>query len=145
MIKTFEEFINENYAPNLTLILENHKFDSNPGEDFGENWEKLDKNDKIYKYVNSKLPKYDGTRSDSLKPGIMDVYKVPEQHSDSNEKIDCHYVAYIHGGENGTGNWENYFDYLKNLFSNFEDAWLMDLENDIPDDVWTLRLVFREK
>lgn len=134
MIKTFEEFIKEQYNPNtLDLILEEYEFSEDPGKDFGEHWEKLTPQDKIYKYIEDRLPKYDGKRE----PGIMDVYKCGDE--------DVHYVAYIHGGENGPGSWVDYCEYIKNIFSNVTDSWLLDLVNDCADDVWTMRLGFREK
>lgn len=126
MIKKFYNFINPN------LILEDHRWDNNPGEDFGENWIKLDQNDRIYNFLKSKLPNKIGKRD----VGIMYIYKVDN---------DDRYVAYIHGGENGTGEWKDYMEYLKRLFTNINDSWLLDLENDCADDVWTLRLAFSEK
>lgn len=131
MIKTFEQFVNENC---ISLILEDHKFDSNPGEDFGENWVKLPEDDRIYNFVKSKFPQYNGKRE----AGIMGIYK-----NDDNGSL--YYIAYIHGGENGPGEWKDYMEWMKNLFANFNDAWLLDLDNDVPDDVWTMRLAFREK
>lgn len=145
MIKKFNQFIKENYIPNLTLIVEDHKFDKNPGLDFGEEWEALDKNDEVYRYIKSKLPNYEGTQSDSKKPSIYNLYKVPEHNDGAEEETGCHYVLHIYGGENGPGNWKIYADYIKNIFSNVDDAWLLDLVNDAADDVWDLRLCFRKK
>lgn len=145
MVKNFEDFINENYIPNdMNLILEDHKFDENPGQDFGEKWEKLDQNDEVYRYIKSKLPNYSGTHSDSPKPGIYSLFKVPEHYNGAEEETGCHYVLQLHGGENGTGKWEDYMEYIKNLFQNVDDAWLLDLVNDAADDVWDLRLCFRK-
>lgn len=130
-MKTIGQFINESTKEsNFTLILEDHKFDTNPGEDFDENWVKITQDDRIYNFVKSKFPQYNGKRES----GIMDIYKYND-----------YYIAYIHGGENGPGEWKDYMEWMKNLFSNFDDAWLLDLENDVPDDVWTLRLGFRIK
>ena len=101
-------------------------FDEDPGVDFDEHWTKVGEEDEGYIYIINKLPEYRGDR----KPGIMDVFKTEKGY----------YVAYIHGGENGPGNWVDYSKYLNDLFISVPGSWIIDLINDCPDDVWTLRL-----
>ena len=117
--QTFKSYIKESSE---------HMFDEDPGVDFDEHWTKVGEEDEGYIYIINKLPEYRGDR----KPGIMDVFKTEEGH----------YVAYIHGGENGPGNWVDYSKYLNDLFISVPESWIIDLINDCPDDVWTLRLGF---
>jgi hypothetical protein len=55
------------------------------------------------------------------------------------------YSAKIYGGVNGNGMWSSYLEDIKKLFTSIvQDVWLIDIENDVPDDVWTLRIGFRK-
>lgn len=108
-----------------------HMFDDDPGIDFDEHWEKLPKEDEGYVYIQERLPEYKGDR----KPGIMDVFKAEGGY----------YIAYIHGGDNGPGSWVYYTEYLNELMKSVPDSWVIDLVNDCPDDVWTLRLGYEIK
>ena len=55
------------------------------------------------------------------------------------------YSAKIYGGLNGNGTWSSYLEDIKKLFTSIvQDVWLIDIENDVPDDVWTLRIGFRK-
>ena len=55
------------------------------------------------------------------------------------------YSAKIYGGVNGNGTWSSYLEDIKKLFTSIvQDVWLIDIENDVPDDVWTLRIGFRK-
>ena len=55
------------------------------------------------------------------------------------------YSAKIYGGVNGNGAWSSYLEDIKKLFTSIvQDVWLIDIENDVPDDVWTLRIGFRK-
>lgn len=119
----FKSYIRESFM--------NHMFDDDPGVDFSEHWEKLTKEDEGYVYIQERLPEYKGER----KPGIMDVYRADAGY----------YIAYIHGGDNGPGSWADYTEYLNELFRSVPGSWAIDLVNDCPDDVWTLRLGYEIK
>lgn len=55
------------------------------------------------------------------------------------------YSAKIYGGVNGNGTWSSYLEDIKKLFTSIvQDVWLIDIENDVSDDVWTLRIGFRK-
>ena len=54
------------------------------------------------------------------------------------------YEARIYGGLNGNGNWVDYLVDIENIFKKLKDSWLIDIDNDAPDDVWVLRLGFRK-
>ena len=111
--------------------LDAHMFDEDPGVDFGEHWEKVEKDDTSYEYLSSRLPRQKFNSGENRQPAITDIFKAND-----------HYIAYIYGGENGPGNWKNYSEFLKDLFANLDNAWVIDLNNDCADDVWTLRLGF---
>ena len=80
--------------------------------------------------ISDRLPIYKGNRP----PVVDSVFNAGD-----------HYIAYIYGGENGPGNWKDYSNWLSELFSNLDGAILIDLTNDCPDDVWTLRISFNIK
>ena len=111
--------------------LDAHMFDEDPGVDFDEHWEKVEKDDISYEYLSSRLPRQKFSSGENRQPAITDIFKAND-----------HYIAYIYGGEHGPGNWKNYSEFLKDLFANLDDAWVIDLSNDCADDVWTLRLGF---
>ena len=56
---------------------------------------------------------------------------------------DKRYVGVIYGGLNGPGKWQ---DYLKDISTALSKVggYLIDLDNDAPDDVWTLLFAFHE-
>lgn len=54
------------------------------------------------------------------------------------------YEARIYGGLNGNGNWVDYLVDIENIFKKLKDSWLINIDNDAPDDVWVLRLGFRK-
>lgn len=50
-----------------------------------------------------------------------------------------HSIITIYGGFNGNGNWITYLNQIITIIQAL-DAWVIDLTNDCPDDVWTLRI-----
>lgn len=54
-----------------------------------------------------------------------------------------HVVITINGGENGTGRWQSYLGQIDAIVRAFDGSWVVDIQNDCPDDVWTLRLGWR--
>ena len=110
--------------------LDEHMFDEDPGVDFDEHWVKSENGSPEFQYISDRLPVYKGNRP----PVVDSVFNAGD-----------HYIAYIYGGENGPGNWKDYSKWLSGLFANLDDAIVIDLTNDCPDDVWTLRLSFNIK
>lgn len=57
---------------------------------------------------------------------------------------DPYYIATIFGGDNGPANWPKYLNQFKKLVNGlkkkFKMIWVIDLENDCLDDVYTLRI-----
>lgn len=54
-----------------------------------------------------------------------------------------HYIATIYGGLNGCGSWDLYVRQIGMIIDSLQGSWVIDLNNDCLDDVWTLRLGFR--
>ena len=49
------------------------------------------------------------------------------------------------GGLNGWGEWKDYIKEIESIINEYEDSWVVDLENDCLDDLWYLRLGYRIK
>ena len=53
-------------------------------------------------------------------------------------------VLTVHGGYNGPGEWINYLNALTDLFKELKkhdvDAWVIDIVNDCPDDVFDAKI-----
>ncbi len=88
-------------------------------------------------------------------PETSEIYKsvvkiISENTSNIKLKAICkvkehgHYVCSVYGGLNGGGKWTNYFTDFKTIFEKLGDAWLIDIENDCLDDLWSARFCFRK-
>ena len=69
--------------------------------------------------------------------GVVDVYNVvcgDESHN----------LAVVHGGKNGSGNWLDYLREMRSLFADFKHAWLVDIQVDCLDDVFTFIFGFEK-
>lgn len=55
-----------------------------------------------------------------------------------------YYITGIYGGLNGNGKWSEYLDDIKHIIDEIKDCWIIDLEVDVPDDVWTLWIGFNK-
>lgn len=73
---------------------------------------------------------------DSLKLERIDVHSIEQQ-------PEGHYIATIYGGLNGCGSWDIYVGQIGMIIDSLQGSWIIDLNNDCLDDVWTLRLGFR--
>lgn len=71
----------------------------------------------------------------------LDLGKVYLAEYDFEGTTKSHYVLVLFGGLNGSGKWTNYFQTLINVFDKLdekcEDCWLIELDNDCADDVYT--------
>ena len=122
----YKDYIN--FKHYIKESLDEHMWDDDPGVDFDEHWVKSEKGSPEFQYIVDKIPVYKGNRP----PVVANVFNAGD-----------HYVAYIYGGENGSGNWKDYSEFLTALFANLDErSLLIDLTNDCPDDVWTLRITF---
>lgn len=57
-----------------------------------------------------------------------------------------HYIAYVSGGANGSGDWVDYFETFKGIIkglNKFGEAWLIELNNNCCDDVHYALIGFR--
>ena len=73
---------------------------------------------------------------DSLRLEKVRVISVEEQK-------EGHWIATIYGGFNGNGNWNLYIRQIGMIIDSLHGSWIIDLNNDCLDDLWTLRLGFR--
>ena len=92
-------------------------------------------------------------------PLVTRITKCLEGNTNSDLKLDfvasvegqSHYVVRCSGGKNGSGNWNEYLvDLLSTVnklqnkdYGGFEKAWLLNLENDPADDIFTVQLAVR--
>lgn len=73
---------------------------------------------------------------DSLRLEKVRVISVEEQK-------ESHWIATIYGGLNGNGSWNLYIRQIGMIIDSLQGSWIIDLNNDCLDDLWTLRLGFR--
>lgn len=103
--------------------------------EFNEKWERA--NEDIDKIVNESL-------SVNISEMRLDFVAQVVGESSRRER----YVAQIFGGLNGKGNWNSYLidisQFMGLLKKRFKRVYLLDLKNDCPDDVFTLRVCFGE-
>ena len=69
-------------------------------------------------------------------------------HDPIQKSSEGHYVVTLFGGNNGQCNWPGYLMQLINVINAFSEvgyhAWIVDIINDCPDDVHTVRIGVRE-
>lgn len=100
-------------------------------EKYGEKWDvthKLDDN----------LKKYE-TDDKTSNMKLIEVFTVT-----SKQDKEGHYVAKFYGGLNGAGNWRNYLKDIQKLIAE-QKAYIIKLDVDVPDDVWTLYIGINKK
>ena len=54
-----------------------------------------------------------------------------------------HYVVTLYGGLNGCGRLHNYLHDIQKIINQFDNVWLVNWDNDCPDDVWVLKIGIR--
>lgn len=114
-------------------IVNNEKYIEN---DYNEKWERQDVNSDIFKTIKSKL-NFDNKSN----LGLEDVAKVVG--GECTEPGDTpNYIAIIRGGLNGSGDWKDYLTDMITIIKKINGSYIIDLDVDVPDDVWTLKLGF---
>lgn len=93
-------------------------------EKYGEKWEPSHKLDDALKHYET------DEKTSNMK--LIEVFAVSSEHSKG-----VHYVAKFYGGLNGAGNWRNYLRDIQKLVAE-QKAYIIKLDVDVPDDVWTL-------
>jgi hypothetical protein len=107
----------------LRSINENKDPLQNKYEKYGEKWTKTDELDKkLDSLVSIKNTK------ETSNMAVMDVFLVDSDH----------YVIKLNGGLNGSGNWESYLKDMQVVIKELGDCYVIDIEVDVPDDVWVL-------
>ena len=56
------------------------------------------------------------------------------------EKVSNYRILTINGGFNGRGHWMVYLHQIQQIIASFLDVWIIELNVDNLDDVWTLKL-----
>jgi len=98
-------------------------------EQFGEKWKEThDLDDKL-------KAKLEFKNKSNL--ALVTVYMV--------EGRDDHYIAKIYGGLNGSGEWHEYLKDMQHIVDSIKDSYVIRLDVDVPDDVWTLYLGIHKK
>ena len=58
-----------------------------------------------------------------------------------------YYSVKVRGGENGLGHWSNYllalYQLLERLEATFQDAWIIAVDVDVPDDIFDVEIGIR--
>ena len=97
--------------------------------EFNERWVKVD-DDNFIKNVDYHI----GTGV-----GLSYVAEVPSPDSQPR------WIIGLHGGKNGDGKWNEYFFNMISTYNElkeiFEDVTVLDIKNDVPDDVFDMRIV----
>ena len=101
--------------------------------EFNEDWVKIE---------DSKLiQKFNLCLEDTKDLSTYYIAEVPSLEETSNP----HYVWDIHGGKNGNGNWIVYLLDIVNVIVNlkqiFNKVTILDIKNDVPDDVFDIRII----
>lgn len=80
------------------------------------------------------------------KTSKLQVNDIVELH-DRTEYYAPYVVVEFYGGLNGSGNWFEYMKDITNMFDILQpeyNCWLVNLENDCPDDLFTLKIGIRK-
>lgn len=99
--------------------------------DFGEKWKKLPIDSEIFNSVKEKIEFENHSKLE-----LFDVCEVEGQN---------HLIAIVHGGLNGSGKWNEYLTDIYHFVQQLKDCWVIDLDIDVCDDVWTLTVGFEKE
>ena len=129
-------FLTEKQVEELKNKLTDDKYIEN---DFHEKWLREPTDSDVFQSVKKKL---DFKNKSNF--GLMDVAKVVG--GEEWEKGDKpYYIAIIHGGLNGPGNWEDYLDDFKKIIKALPKSYFIGVDVDVPDDVWTIQVGFKKE
>lgn len=125
-MKDLHTLIIENYMSSNLGITVNEDEDElkKQYEKYGEKWEPTHKLDDALKHYET------DEKTSNMK--LIEVFAVSSEHSKG-----VHYVAKFYGGLNGSGKWSTYLKDIKSLIVGTK-AYIIKLDVDVPDDVWTL-------
>ena len=124
-------------------------FDDKPVNQWGEKWQRLKQTDWLYSLVDKAAK---DCQIDLYEDGpSLEKLHISSVHILKNRNL----IVTVFGGANGGGmqggcNLKHYLCLVRKLLGKlvgcclpFEDAWLIDWDNDCADDVWTLRFVLK--
>ena len=98
-------------------------------DNFHETWVPVPEKDEVYKDTEKIISENNSSIS------LRAMCRVKEG---------SHYVCSVYGGLNGGGEWTNYLSDLKTIFEKLGHAWLIEIENDCLDDLWSATFCFRK-
>lgn len=137
----------EFFERSVRVILEDWRpeCDDAPYNQWGERWLTLDNNH----YVTATLRKIlEDVAIDHTEEHRPDTIRLSSVHRTEHGV----FIATLFGGCNGGGDYKNLIFYLaavkkfvKKVVEKFGKTWLVDWTNDCADDVWTLRVAFRDE
>ena len=100
--------------------------------------------EELTEYLNEGISEFCNSTEETSKLQFNDFVKL----HDRTEYHAPYVVAEFYGGLNGSGNW---FKYMKDITTMFDilqseyNCWLVNLENDCLDDVFTLKIGISKK
>ena len=137
-MKNLAQQIIENYMSNNLNVKVNSEEDPLKAyyEKYGEKWNETHDLDNEIEGLLDKSRKTSNI-------GLADAWIVTD---DQGVPPNSYYIIKLHGGLNGSGNWRNYLKDIQSIISHFDKlnpthtrgAYIIKLDVDVPDDVWTL-------
>lgn len=127
-MKNISQYIIENYLSKKLNVKVNSYDDplKKYYEKYGEKWDESHDLDSWWKEI-------ENTKNNSnLK--FVNTWKIKTD----NTIKDDYYIVKVYGGLNGLGNWRNYLHDIENIIDKFKESWIIKLDVDVLDDVWTL-------
>ncbi len=125
-MKSLTTYIIESYISSHLNIVINEGDDALKDyyEKYGEKWDTTHK-------LDDELKKYE-TDDKTSNMKLIEVFAVSSEYGEG-----VHYVAKFYGGLNGRGNWKTYLKDIQKIVTG-QKAYIINLDVDVPDDVWTL-------
>lgn len=101
----------------------------------------MDSKNELFKQISSIISRLSNPFISKMKLYSM---AIANTNNDANDRHDTYYIASIFGGLNGSGKWTNYLKDIQRLLEQLDNGnfhvWLIELNNDCSDDVFTLHL-----
>lgn len=118
---------------------------------------KVSEDNKTYKFIKNIIEDlgyktgpsdaYDAGDKDSLELGSIYFGEPTDTENYTEEYDGKHYVIVLFGGLNGSGDWKDYIDTFAKVFDALDekckDSWLIELQNDCADDVYSAYIGIR--
>jgi D-serine dehydratase len=99
--------------------------------------------EELTEYLNEGISEFCNSTKEISKLQFNDFVEL----RDRTEYYAPYVVVEFYGGLNGSGNWVEYMKDITSMFNILQseyNCWLVNLENDCPDDVFTLKIGIRK-